>query len=53
MEDPLQAKHLRREAPRKVRYMVPAHVWPLVAPYGLSPQPGEHVQASTSEEIPS
>jgi coenzyme F420 hydrogenase subunit beta len=30
--------HLQREAPRKMRAMVPAHVWALVAPYGLSDQ---------------
>jgi coenzyme F420 hydrogenase subunit beta len=42
--------HLRREAPRKVRYMVPAHVWPLVAPYGLSPKSGEHAVTRSSEE---
>jgi coenzyme F420 hydrogenase subunit beta len=28
--------HLAREAPRKVKAMVPAHVWALVAPYGLA-----------------
>jgi coenzyme F420 hydrogenase subunit beta len=28
--------HLRREAPRKVINMVPAHVWALAQPYGLS-----------------
>jgi coenzyme F420 hydrogenase subunit beta len=39
--------HLRREAPRKIRYMVPAHVWPLVGPYGLEPAAGE--QASPEE----
>jgi coenzyme F420 hydrogenase subunit beta len=27
--------HLAREAPRKMRNMVPPHVWALVAPYGL------------------
>ncbi len=32
--------HLRREAPRKMKNMVPAHVWPLVAPYGLTPGRG-------------
>jgi coenzyme F420 hydrogenase subunit beta len=31
--------HLEREAPRKMRSMVPAHVWALVAPYGLSRPP--------------
>jgi len=30
--------HLEREAPRKMRHMVPAHVWALAAPYGLKPQ---------------
>ena len=33
--------HLRREAPERVKSMVPAHVWRLVEPYGLKPQPGE------------
>jgi coenzyme F420 hydrogenase subunit beta len=33
--------HLRREQPRRVRHMVPAHVWALVRPYGLAPGPGE------------
>ena len=33
--------HLRRETPRRMRSMVPPHVWALVAPYGLGPQPGE------------
>jgi coenzyme F420 hydrogenase subunit beta len=28
--------HLRREAPRKVINMVPAHVWALAQPYGLT-----------------
>lgn len=36
--------HLRRHAPRKLRAMVPAHVWTLVAPYGLSPGEGERGQ---------
>jgi coenzyme F420 hydrogenase subunit beta len=33
--------HLRREAPRRMKHMVPIHVWPLVAPYGLAPKDGE------------
>lgn len=33
--------HLRREMPRRMKRMVPPHVWALVAPYGLGPQPGE------------
>ncbi len=33
--------HLRAQAPRKLRNMVPPHIWPLVAPYGLSPKTDE------------
>jgi coenzyme F420 hydrogenase subunit beta len=33
--------HLRRERPRRLRAMVPPHVWALVAPYGLAPAPAE------------
>jgi coenzyme F420 hydrogenase subunit beta len=33
--------HLRREAPRKIKNMVPAHVWALVRPYGLVPHADE------------
>ncbi len=33
--------HLRREKPRRMKAMVPAHVWALVAPYGLAPKDGE------------
>ncbi|MGB0126712.1 MAG: Coenzyme F420 hydrogenase/dehydrogenase, beta subunit C-terminal domain [Rhodocyclaceae bacterium] len=33
--------HLRREQPRRMRHMVPDHVWSLVAPYGLVPAAGE------------
>ncbi|MBC8129304.1 MAG: Coenzyme F420 hydrogenase/dehydrogenase, beta subunit C-terminal domain [Rhizobiaceae bacterium] len=35
--------HLRRAFPKRMRTMVPAHVWALVAPYGLAP---------TEEEMP-
>jgi coenzyme F420 hydrogenase subunit beta len=35
--------HLRRTVPRRVRHMVPAHVWALVEPYGLKP---------TADELP-
>jgi coenzyme F420 hydrogenase subunit beta len=27
--------HLRRAHPARMKHMVPAHVWALVAPYGL------------------
>ena len=33
--------HLRRAHPARMKHMVPAHVWALVAPYGLVPGPGE------------
>lgn len=33
--------HLRREEPRRMKSMVPAHIWALVAPYGVAPQNGE------------
>jgi coenzyme F420 hydrogenase subunit beta len=33
--------HLRREKPRRVRNMVPPHVWALVKPYGLTPEVSE------------
>jgi coenzyme F420 hydrogenase subunit beta len=29
--------HLRREQPARMRAMLPAHLWPLVEPYGLTP----------------
>jgi len=33
--------HLRRHVPRRMKHMIPKHVWALVAPYGLEPEPGE------------
>jgi coenzyme F420 hydrogenase subunit beta len=33
--------HLRREEPRRVKSMVPDHVWALVEPYGLVREEGE------------
>jgi len=33
--------HLRREAARRLKHMVPAHVWALVRPYGLVPEADE------------
>ncbi len=33
--------HLRRAHPGFMRRMIPGHVWRLVAPYGLAPEPGE------------
>jgi coenzyme F420 hydrogenase subunit beta len=43
--------HLRREHPRRIKNMVPAHVWPLVAPYGLVPTPDE-LPAAPAEADP-
>ena len=33
--------HLRRSLPRRMRAMVPPHIWPLVEPYGLTPRENE------------
>lgn len=33
--------HLRRERPRRMKAMIPAHVWALMKPYGLAPKEGE------------
>jgi coenzyme F420 hydrogenase subunit beta len=33
--------HLRREKPRRLKFMVPRHIWALVASYGLTPRDGE------------
>jgi coenzyme F420 hydrogenase subunit beta len=33
--------HLRRQQPRRMKSMIPAHVWQLVARYGLAPRDGE------------
>jgi coenzyme F420 hydrogenase subunit beta len=33
--------HLRRERPRRMKAMIPAHVWALMKPYGLAPKKGE------------
>jgi coenzyme F420 hydrogenase subunit beta len=33
--------HLRRNHPRRMRTMIPAHIWTLLAPYGIKPEAGE------------
>ena len=33
--------HLRLSEPRRMRAMIPAHIWRLAAPYGLKPTPQE------------
>jgi coenzyme F420 hydrogenase subunit beta len=39
--------HLRRQMPRRMKHMVPDHVWRLVEPYGLTPEPGERGEEAT------
>ena len=41
--------HLRRQAPAKLKSMVPSHVWALVEPYGLRPEPGEENPKSVNK----
>jgi coenzyme F420 hydrogenase subunit beta len=41
--------HLRRQEPRRMKSMIPDHVWALVAPYGLKPDAGETGEAGASE----
>lgn len=36
--------HLRRERPRRLRSMVPEHVWTLAKPYGIEPREREKLQ---------
>jgi coenzyme F420 hydrogenase subunit beta len=33
--------HLRRQEPRRMKSMIPDHVWAMVEPYGLKPEDGE------------
>jgi coenzyme F420 hydrogenase subunit beta len=40
--------HLRRQYPRRVKNMVPAHVWALVKPYGIEPEEGERQQGAAN-----
>lgn len=46
--------HLRQQMPRRMRNMVPAHIWSLVASYGLKPAPGElfRVKRDLAPEAP-
>jgi coenzyme F420 hydrogenase subunit beta len=39
--------HLRRAAPRRMKTMVPGHVWRIAAPYDLTPEHGETRQDGT------
>jgi coenzyme F420 hydrogenase subunit beta len=40
--------HLRREEPRRMKSMIPDHVWRLVEPYGLKPAEGERGDPPTA-----
>ncbi len=44
--------HLRRQTPKRMKHMVPDHVWRLVAPYGLAPEPGERAEKADETEPP-
>ena len=43
--------HLRRALPRRLRTMVPSHVWALVAPYGLTPAADERPRGETGDTL--
>jgi len=42
--------HLRRQEPRRMKHMVPDHVWDLVAQYALKPDAGEKRGAHVSDK---
>ncbi len=44
--------HLRRAFPARIKNMVPAHVWRIVAPYGLKPEAGEMPKPPNRETAP-
>jgi coenzyme F420 hydrogenase subunit beta len=39
--------NLRAERPRRMKRMIPDFAWALVAPYGLTPKPGERAADTT------
>jgi coenzyme F420 hydrogenase subunit beta len=39
--------HLRREHKARMHNMIPDHIWSLMAPYGLVPEPGEKTTSAT------
>lgn len=45
--------HLRRAHPRRMKNMIPDHVWALVKPYGLIPQAGERREGDAGVGGPS
>ena len=42
--------HLRRQEQARMKNMVPDHVWRLVEPYGLKPEPGERKDAPADSD---
>jgi coenzyme F420 hydrogenase subunit beta len=44
--------HLRRQFPRRMKSMVPPHVWALVAPYGLKPDDRDGTGAAAAGPPP-
>ncbi len=44
--------HLRRAEPRRMKSMIPDHVWRLVEPYGLKPEDGERASVIDPGEHP-
>jgi len=44
--------HLRRQEKARMKTMIPAHVWKLVEPYGLTPKDGERAGARGRETPP-
>lgn len=42
--------HLRREAPAKMKNMIPAHVWDVAKPYDLVPKDGETPSGSAEDQ---
>jgi coenzyme F420 hydrogenase subunit beta len=41
--------HLRREEPKRMKTMIPLHVWKLVEPYGITPKVDELPSSGTTE----
>ncbi len=44
--------HLRRQFPARLKHMVPPHIWALLAPYGIRPQPSEIKEAPAGPRSP-
>jgi len=44
--------HLRREEPRRMKTMIPIHVWKLMEPYGMAPQQDEQLRDAAPHPSP-